>query len=324
MKFDKKGKVIWAKRDGGIGNDFPSSLSTDTNGSIYIAGHYDSTTVFGTITLKNSGAGTDMFIAKYDSNGKAVWAQSSAGTDDDGAYWIATDQSGNSYIRGSFMSDTISFGSSRLVNSNPGGADMFIAKYNSAGKFVWAQRAGGACNGKGLDWLPITTDNTGHIYISGAFFSDSLKIGNQTIKNTKTGSLDIFIAKLDANGRTIWLKKEGGIYHDQCTGISVDNKGHFVIAGFFNSPSITFGGITLKNSNSTISNDMFISKYDTSGTKLLWAKKAGGVGEDYCLDITTNNTGDIYAIATSRTNSLKIANTILINNGSSDIYSFKI
>src|ERR1035437_397511 len=71
-----------------------------------------------------------------------AWAKSGDGTNDDGAYSIATDASGNVFIAGGFSSPTITFGTYTLTNN--GSYDMFLVKYDPSGNVMWAKSAGGA------------------------------------------------------------------------------------------------------------------------------------------------------------------------------------
>ena len=55
-----------------------------------------------------------------------LWAKSAGGTSYDEAYSVTTDASGNIIAAGSFVSATITFGSTTLTNA--GGYDLFIVK----------------------------------------------------------------------------------------------------------------------------------------------------------------------------------------------------
>ncbi len=100
---------------------------------------------------------------------------------------IATDGSGNSIVTGNF-GGTATFGDTTLTSV--GLADIFIAKYNGDGSFLWAAQAGGGSSDNGLG---IATDGSGNILVTG-FFGGVATFGNTTL--ISAGDQDIFIAKL--------------------------------------------------------------------------------------------------------------------------------
>jgi hypothetical protein len=80
VKYDTNGNVLWAKSGGGSSNEFIISIDADASGNCFIGGYYYSPTLtFGTTTLTNSGS-PDVFLAKFDTNGNALWAKSGTGT----------------------------------------------------------------------------------------------------------------------------------------------------------------------------------------------------------------------------------------------------
>jgi photosystem II stability/assembly factor-like uncharacterized protein len=86
---------------------------------------------------------------------------------------VVTDNSGNSYVAGIFSSSKITFGNYMLPNF--GGSDIFIAKFNSHSKVLWAKNIGGRGDEKLID-LEINGD--GLISISGSSYSSEINIDN--------------------------------------------------------------------------------------------------------------------------------------------------
>jgi len=250
VKYDAMGNVIWAKGAGGVDDEYSNSLSTDSLGNIYVTGYYTSASLtFGASTITNLG-GQDIFIAKYDASGNALWAKGAGGAGSDNPNCISTDASGNVYVSGYYDSPSIISGATTLTNA--GGVDVFIIKYDASGNVLWAKRAGGTADERAYS---IATDAAGNVYIAGFFLSSSLILGTTTITNA--GIADIFIIKYDALGNVLWAKGAGGTGVDVCNGISIDVSGNLFVTGYFGNPSITFGATTLSN---TGSNDIFIAK----------------------------------------------------------------
>ncbi|MDH7499643.1 MAG: SBBP repeat-containing protein [candidate division NC10 bacterium] len=68
----------------------------------------------------------DLFLAKYDSAGNWQWTRQLGTTADDVGYGVALDSTDNIYITG-FT------GGGLDGNTNVGGLDVFVVKYDSSG-----------------------------------------------------------------------------------------------------------------------------------------------------------------------------------------------
>lgn len=108
--YDTSGTLLWAKSIGGIYDDEPKGITTDTAGNITITGKYDSDTLHvGTDTLL---MGYGIFTVQYSPTGQLRWAQRSTfnmlGVNTPEG--IAADGLGHLYITGHFDGDSIDFG----------------------------------------------------------------------------------------------------------------------------------------------------------------------------------------------------------------------
>lgn len=309
---------IWAKN--GLQNDEARgySIASDTSGNIYVTGDFWSVSItFDTITL-NSKGDTDIFIVKYNSSGKVIWAKSAGGNGYDHSASIATDKNGNVYITGKFYSDTMNISGTVLINSNSNKntGDIFIAKYNSNGNLVWEKSAGNKSYdlGKG-----ITTDAKGNVYVTGSFYASSINFGGVTLTGSSASSY-IFILKLDSNGNTIWAKSAGGDNANEGNAICVDINENVYITGDFKSTYLTFGNIILKNitGNPPAPFSFFITKYDRNGN-VIWAKNSKGNvnttrnGDHISNAIVTDAIGNVYATGYFASNYIQFDNDSLFN-----------
>jgi hypothetical protein len=125
----------WLWSNGGVGNDEALDNATDQHGNIFTTGYFSLTAQFNSNTLISNGSG-DVFVSKQDSNGVYQWVTQAGGTGSDRAYGIATDNAGNIFIAG-FFSEPATFGSITLTSSN-NSLDVFVAKLDVAGNFLWA------------------------------------------------------------------------------------------------------------------------------------------------------------------------------------------
>lgn len=264
-KYDSAGNVIWARSNGGSGgNDWGSSVNSDGEGKVYLAGNFGSTSItFGLTTLSNlSNTGTtDIFIAKYDSSGTVIWAESAGGTVMDVLNSSSIDVSGNTYVTGYFQSPTLTFGNNVLNNS--GTANIFIAKYDSAGDNIWAKKAGGTSDDEGN---AIYADNFGNLYNAGFFTSTTCHFDADSL--TCSGAYDqLFLNKYDTSGIVLWVKTSVGTNNGIANSIACNALGDVYITGEFKGNGINFGMITLLNiSPSTY--DAFLAKIDgVTGTE---------------------------------------------------------
>lgn len=294
VKYDPDGNVLWAKSSSStstsIAYNNSNGISITASGDIYIAGLFQSTTItFGSTTLTNSVNGTgDIFIAKYDATGNALWALKAGGLLEDGALSIANDNDGNAYVSGFFRSPSISFGSITLSNlGSAATSDLFILKCDGSGNAIWAHETGGSNDEFSND---IATDQNGHVYITGEYLSASISFGSITLNNVSTGKPDLFLTKFDAAGNVIWAKMAGGQNYDYGMGIAADTADNVFITGYFNF-NATFDNLVLySNANSE---DVFIAKYDSSGS-VLWVTNGSGSAADYSYKIALDAEGNAF------------------------------
>ncbi|MCM0590284.1 MAG: SBBP repeat-containing protein [Gloeotrichia echinulata DEX184] len=253
-KLDNSGNVLWAKKLGGTSSDNGYDIAADGAGNTYVKGSFYGTATFGNTTLtSNANISGNPFITKLDSSGNFLWAQKfDTGFSYNPGGKITVDSLGNTYITGSF-NGTATF-SNITLNSTNNSNDAFITKLDSSGKFLWAQKLGGASSDSGND---ITVDSSGNIYVTGRF-ADTGTFGNITLTADFLSS-DAFVAKLDSNGNVLSAKKLGGTSNDAGNGIAIDGTGNTYVTGTFNSTA-TFGSTTLTNSSLGLNSDGFIVK----------------------------------------------------------------
>jgi len=310
-KLDSSGNWLWAKQAGGASFDYGYGIAVDDNGNSYITGVFEEIATFGTTTLTSSGY-EDIFVAKLDSNGNWLWVKQAGGTGwDDYGRGIAVDANGNSYVTGYFW-DSATFGTTTLTSS--GNSDIYVAKLDCNGNWLWAKQAGGTGWDDGYS---IAVDANGSSYVTG-FFMESATFGTTTLTSSSEYYSDIFVAKLDSSGNWLWVKQAGGTDYDCGYGIAVDANGNSYITGCFNYIA-TFGTTTLTSSGST---DIFIAKLDSS-SNWLWAKQAGGASFDYGYGIAVDDNGKSYVTGYFE-DSATFGTTTLISSGYEDIFVAKL
>ena len=319
-KLDPEGNWLWAKGAGGTDEDFGMDIAVDNNGNVYVTGRFWQTALFGNITLTNHGW-TDLFVAKLDSNGNWLWAKSAGGTGPESGEGITVDDLSNVYLTGSFQG-TATFGTIQLTSD--GNSDIFIAKLDTNGNWLWAKRAGGECGAYGED---IAVDSTGNVYLTGYFGGWELgiiSIGSTTL--TSVGWTDIFVAKLNSSGSWLWAKGAGGLSSDYSRGIAVDSAGSVYLTGSFGDwggGDSSFGSFELTGEGME---DIFVAKLDSDGN-WVWAKQAGGENGDHSMDIAVDSANNIYLagyFGMSEEDTSTFGTISLVCSGQSDAFVAKL
>ena len=248
-----------------------ADIAIDSKGNILITGSFDEYVELGNfklkpkMKLKNQ---MEIFIAKLSPKGQWLWAKRAGGLYSDFGSGIAVDSQDNVFVTGSFQVKA-DFGKS--THTGVGKSDIFIAKLNSAGNWLWSKSAGSKQNDGGSD---IAVDHEGSVFVVGSF-GGLLEFGGMKI-TPKQKNGDVFIAKLTADSRLLWIRQVEGKSGPR---LALDQAGNAFITGAFAS-SIRFGHLVLKAAGE---GDVFVSKLSGKG-EWLWAK---------------STTSKKYAVATS-------------------------
>lgn len=260
-RLDSTGAVIWAKNAGSTSSDFAKGVSLDAAGNIYLTGNFSGTaTFFGTPNVALTTTGQwDVFVAKYDPSGNALWAKKGGGSNHDHGLGIDTDENGNSVVTGYYQSTSAVFNGVTLTNS--GNWESFVARFNTSGTQTWAKKFGGAQ----YDYAyGAHVDKNREVFITGGF-SATVAFGTYTMTSTNSAIEDLFIAKLDTAGTVLWAMKAGAPANEYTWGnaISSDQFGGVYTTGSFEGTA-TFGTISLSSAggDETYGEDIFVCKID--------------------------------------------------------------
>jgi len=204
LKWDSNGAFVFADGFGGTGITFGTAVTVDRDDNVYNTGNFTGTADFdpsgGTFNMVAPSTGM-VYVTKLDPTGALVFAKSLGGTasQDIGPGEIAVDKPKNIYISGAF-SGTQDFdpngGTANLTSA--GQNDIFVAKLNSSGNFVFAKSQGGSLDDSSEG---LVLDRDGNIYTDGEFSGTAdFNTSGGTANLTSQGDLDVFVSKLDSNG----------------------------------------------------------------------------------------------------------------------------
>jgi len=251
IKYDKDGNKQWQRQLGSPEEDKVSKIALDDGGNIYIFGQTNGK------LGKNRKGKTDIFIAKYDKTGEQIWIWQIGTNKNDVCSGLDIDKLGNLYIVGFTEGD--------LAKTNMGKLDVIVIKYDKHGKMIWKDQFGTEEHDLASD---IRVGQSNDIYICGG------TVGNLSKPNN--GKPDIFIAKYDTSGHSLWIRQFGTENIEGPVSMELDNLGNLFLGG------ITYGDFS---GLQTGKGDAFIVKLANSG-ELIWKQQFG-----------TNNWDQVWQIA---------------------------
>ncbi|MCC6488501.1 MAG: DUF5011 domain-containing protein, partial [Candidatus Hydrogenedentes bacterium] len=234
-KLDSSGSFVWAKHLGGGQEEVAESLGVDGDGNVIVTGQFRGALDFdpgpGTALLTAYGD-IDSYVLKLDASGDHVWARQLGGGSVLESRFIAVDANGNSYITGAF-NGTADFdpgaGVSNLVAI--GDYDIFVAKLDESGGYVWARQMGGAST----EWGECAAvDASGNVLVAAYFVATvDFDPGAGTFNLTSESRNDICTVKLDDSGIFQWAKQVRCSGYARAISLAVDNSSGVYTSGFF-------------------------------------------------------------------------------------------
>jgi hypothetical protein len=256
--------------------------------------------------------------------GATIWLRTCAGGSTTGpgatgaaGHAIAVDSSGNSYVAGVFSGLA---GDSRPCGPGPltlsGDQDALLLKLGPDGKPAWALLGGGP----GEDALnAVALGPAGEIYIAG-HFSDKATLDNLTLD---AQGKDAMVAKLDTDGRLVWLRQIAGAGDQKLLGLTANASGVVAVGWFAGSKvSITKADGTVlatspPNAGTAQTKDALVLALEKSG-KPAWIVPLGGAGNDAAEAVTTLENGELAVSGYFNSPSLTVGSKALQNQGKSD------
>jgi len=302
-KLDVAGNFVWAKRIGGVSQDYARSINIDALGNIYFTGSFEGTVDFdpnlGIFNLTSVGS-RDIFVIKLDAAGDFVWAKQMGGAGSIEGFSLELDALGNIYTTGKFEG-TVDFDpNSGTFNLTTTGnfaffSDIFISKLDASGNFLWAKQMGGEYSDYSFS---LELDALGNVYTIGTFsdtadFDPSTGVFNLISVGISFGMDDIFISKLDPDGNFVWAKQIEGSGAIFGVSLDIDAFGNIYTTGNYFGTADFDPGLGVVNLTSTGSYDLFISKLDAAGD-FVWAKRIGDTGWESANFINIDASGNIY------------------------------
>ncbi len=298
-KFDPSGNCQFLKAI--YSNGAVVMRSLQCNGTdVLITGAYADSTYFDAIGVTS--ASSEIFLAKFDAQGNFLWVKTAGGPDEDSSVDLAIGANGNIYLAG-FFKLTATFGTNNVTSY--GNHDIFVAGFDANGNNLWVTGAG---SNQSDQAIAVDVDNAGNCYATGYYYPTpsgmtTLPAHFGSFQLPDNGSGNMFVAKYDTTGNTLWAKYGGGSSHDEGIDINTDANGNSYVTGVFVS-NASFGGFPITSNGGS---DAFLVKYNTYGGGL-FTLKIGGTGNEKGKSVLSYPNGDCI-VAGNYTTSITINTT---------------
>jgi len=283
IKYNSSGGYVWNRSVSTAYTDVGRAVAFDSSGNVYVTGYYG-----------HNISDSDYYTIKYNSSGSALWNKSYDSGDNDYAYGIAVDSSGNVYVTG-------------YLQNALGGFDFNTIKYDTNGNYLWGKTYDGGNSDRAYG---IAVDSSGNVYVTGGSFgandnyytikydSSGNHIWNKTYNGggtetaygiavdesqnvyvTGVSGLDYYTIKYNSSGSHVWNKTYDGGNNDYAYGIAVDAFRNVYVTGQSGIDAVTYRYYTIK--------------YQPNGTQI-WSKIYYGGNGDNARAIAVDSSENIY------------------------------
>jgi hypothetical protein len=245
IKLDGTGALLWQQRSQG-NNIIYTSLALDDDGNSYIGASFSGNIAFDSGQEISSTEGQSGLIVQYTENGvherTAILAHFSAVN----ALQIHADAL---YAAGEKRNYGMRWGWPAMDS------EILLTKYTRALDVIWERSAGGETHLHSLDIVhDLSCDEKGNIYLTGSFFSDTLRFGGELLLNVLNKDYHyqrVFVLQYDSAGTEIRGKALGGLLNDVGSAILALGEDSFMLAGHFESDELSIDGHVLHNTAPT-------------------------------------------------------------------------
>jgi len=260
---------------GGVGQETPRSLVTDSSGNVYITGQTRSPD----FPILNPHVDTykyrDVFITKLAPSGEPVYSTYLGGTSEDWGLAIAVDQDGSAFVAGWTRSEDFPTTPAAFCPDYNGGySDAYVVKLAPSGdSLIFGTFLGGGVTDEahGLD-----IDNSGNTYVVGMTESPTYPVTTGACGQIFTGDGMAFVTKIEPSGDSlVYSAIIGGSVTESAIAIAVDTSGAAYVAGETTSPNFPVWH-AMDTTVEEGDQDIFISKISPDGSSFIYSTYLGG------------------------------------------------
>ena len=255
----------WTRIRGSTGFDAGVAVVADPMGvGAYVAGMAG-----GAFDGESYAGAGDLVVLKIDNAGNTLWTRIWGSTAADQARAVASSSAGGTIYAGGYTAGAFD------SQTNFGGEDLCLSKFNPGGARLWSRIWG---SGNNDECRGVFVDFTDHPYAAG--FTDGAFDGQ-----TNQGARDACVSKYDGGGNRIWTRLWGSSSTDEAHAVYVDVGGEVYVAG------ATWGAFDAETNQGGA--DLFLTKFDPAGNRL-WSRVWGSPADDQAMGVTIDVAGGIY------------------------------
>ncbi|MFI5697240.1 alpha/beta hydrolase-fold protein [Kribbella sp. NPDC051586] len=245
---------------GTAGDDRAGGIATDASGNVYQA-----VAAAGALDGQPYAGGTDVALVKYRADGSRVWTRSLGTSGTERAYGVAVDADGRVVVTGYTNGD--------LDGSHAGTTtdDAFVAQYDADGNRRWLTQFG----------VPGAADRGYSVAVDGS----DIYVGGYTkgaLGGANQGDKDVFVARLDGEGRLVWLRQTGSTGEDKGMAVAVSGGSVYLAGMTAGALGTSVGGL-----------DGFLARYTTDGDPV-WVRQFGTSASDEVWALAPDPNGGVY------------------------------
>ncbi len=192
---------------------------------------------------------------------------------------LAVDPNGNLWLAGS-----------RTREATGGLRDVYVAKFNPAGKLQFSTYLGGSQQDTAK---AIAVDQEGNAYVAGDTLSADFPTKNALRDRPFDAGLgDVFLAKLSPSGELLFSTYWGGNGQDMAGAVAVDSSGAVHVCGGTNSSDFPTTSDAVQRLYQA-GWDAFVTSFDPSGKPATYSTYLGASGADFCEGLVAAPGGDL-------------------------------
>ncbi len=312
---------LWGTSISGIDAIETEGVGIDSSNNIFLLSELNGTSNVQGNTVVSVGD-KDIQLSKFNINGALQWTRGMGGIGTDDPKGLFTDESGNSYITGSFM---VSTNFSTITINAQNDKDAFLAKYDAFGNVLWAKDiAWGENLEKGTS---VCVDDLGYISVLGFFkdtiiFGDTVGAANSDTLVALKNSKNYFFAKFNQNGTYLFSKQ---LYSNNANialnSMALHNGASYYIGGYFTDSLFIDSDTIIAKQHSR---DIAIINLDAFGN-VIWTKGFGDNNFDELNDIESDENGNIYITGAFKDSLMFVNDTLYGTNATAyDLFIAKL
>ncbi len=249
---------------------YGTAVVLDSNGNIFVAG-----TASGTIDSSTTTG--PIFLTKWNADLVEEWTKQWGSGVEAWSHGAAVDSSGNIYVTGTARGNFDG-------NTQIGGDDIFITRWNANGTKAWSKLLGTTSTSAMYEeGYPIVINTSDEIFTSG-------DVGASIDGGTYIGNYDVFLAKHLNSSSEQWVKQYGTADSEITNAMALDTSGNLYLVGSTNG---SFSGYTNAGYD-----DLFLIKTDSAGTEV-WHRQWGTNNVDSAWGVAVDDNGNIYVTGTT-------------------------